>query len=78
MIRKNYAKTRRILTPRLLDLYNSSENAHLITAIYFTATISGRSSPIPFKSVCPSLETSSWRIKPLAPRGHVTNASFKQ
>ena len=55
-------KSRRILTAWLLDLYNSSENTHLIIAIYFTATISGRSSPIPFKSVCPSLETSSWRI----------------
>lgn len=37
-------KSRRILTPRLLDLYNSSENTqpHLIIAIYFTATMAGQ------------------------------------
>ena len=69
-------KSRRILTARLLDLYNSSENTHLIIAIFFTATISGRSSPIPFKSVCPSLETSSWRIG-MGKREHACRPLFQ-
>ena len=58
-------KSRRILTPRLLNLYNSSENAQprLIIAIAVFYGNNGRWSPIPFKSVCPSLETSSWRIE---------------
>ena len=37
-------KSRRILTPRLLDRHNASENTqpHLIIAIYFTATMVGQ------------------------------------